>query len=269
MPGHGLLDGAPPLFKNPAMARPHPRLAGLVAAVLLLGTAAPAAADEAGQERPRIYKWVDRNGVAHYTTDPDRIPGPLRNRIQSLERGERTAAPAPATRPETPQATGPGPEPAATTAPRVAPVPAPEGLEPPAAAAREPAAAEPGTPAPEGAVPGPAPPSARPDDWVRRDAVPRVPSGAESWLESDADLTPAQEDALATEREALDARIAELEAEVRRDEDVLKDLISDPDTDADTPLFDRPAFLEISQRLPELQSQLDALRSQRERLERP
>ena len=30
---------------------------------------------------PRIYRWVDENGIAHYTTDPERIPKSLRRRF--------------------------------------------------------------------------------------------------------------------------------------------------------------------------------------------
>lgn len=69
------------------MHRPRPLLAMLrpatlpivlaAAAALALGAAAP----EAGAEPPVIYKWVDENGVAHYTTDRDRIPASIRDRV--------------------------------------------------------------------------------------------------------------------------------------------------------------------------------------------
>lgn len=36
------------------------------------------AADDAPP--PRIYRWVDENGIAHYTSDPERIPKSLRRR---------------------------------------------------------------------------------------------------------------------------------------------------------------------------------------------
>lgn len=44
---------------------------------------APASPAHGAEERegPRIYRWIDENGVAHYTTDRDRIPGALRGRI--------------------------------------------------------------------------------------------------------------------------------------------------------------------------------------------
>jgi hypothetical protein len=41
-----------------------------------------AATDES--PAPTIYKWIDEHGVAHYTTDRDRIPGELRNRVGKL-----------------------------------------------------------------------------------------------------------------------------------------------------------------------------------------
>lgn len=46
-----------------------------------------AAAAEEGRESggQRIYRWIDENGIAHYTTDPARIPAPLRERIGNPE----------------------------------------------------------------------------------------------------------------------------------------------------------------------------------------
>ncbi len=60
-----------------------------LAVVLLLGLAAgPAGAEaERASQTPRIYRWIDENGVTHYTTQLDRVPGALRTR----------AAPPPAT----------------------------------------------------------------------------------------------------------------------------------------------------------------------------
>jgi hypothetical protein len=53
-------------------------LPGLLLALL---SAAPVAAQAPGDEAPRIYRWVDANGVAHYTTDEERIPASLRRRF--------------------------------------------------------------------------------------------------------------------------------------------------------------------------------------------
>jgi hypothetical protein len=60
-------------------------------ALLALGAAASA---EDGTATPRIYRWIDENGVAHYTTSLERVPEELRD--QPLRR-EEIAAKAPAT----------------------------------------------------------------------------------------------------------------------------------------------------------------------------
>jgi hypothetical protein len=239
------------------MPSPPPRLAGLLALAATTLWLAPQSGAQT-TETTRVYKWVDENGIAHYTTDPDRIPDALRNRIESLDRGGRAEPEAPA------------PEPRAAELPPVEP---PAGIPTGAdEAAPAEAAAGAGEPAPESPAPAIAVPEPRTSpapsrvDWATRDVVPDAPSSA-ALLKGGVALTPEQKETLAAEREALDARIAELEAAIRRDENMLKDLISEPDLDADTPIFDRPEFLEISQRLPELQAELDALRSQRAQLE--
>ncbi len=71
------LDGAGPLSKNRAMPRTAARFALVTA--LLAALVTPARADEAPEVV--IYKWVDENGIAHYTTDRERIPASLRDRI--------------------------------------------------------------------------------------------------------------------------------------------------------------------------------------------
>lgn len=83
----------------------------LLLPALLLATlsVAPAAAQApAGEEAPRIYRWVDENGVAHYTTDEERIPPSLRRRFgvptRPIERAPLEAgAPAPAPAPVAPR----------------------------------------------------------------------------------------------------------------------------------------------------------------------
>jgi hypothetical protein len=51
----------------------------LALALAAFGLPCAAAATEADGP-PRIYRWVDENGIAHYTTDPSRIPRSLRQR---------------------------------------------------------------------------------------------------------------------------------------------------------------------------------------------
>ena len=59
--------------------RLRPALA--LAAALWAAGALAASAEEADSGGQRIYRWIDENGIAHYTTDPARIPAPLRDRI--------------------------------------------------------------------------------------------------------------------------------------------------------------------------------------------
>jgi hypothetical protein len=56
---------------------------------LLLALALPAFADEGDAAPPRIYRWIDENGVAHYTTNLERVPEELRD--QPLRREEVSA----------------------------------------------------------------------------------------------------------------------------------------------------------------------------------
>jgi len=82
------------------------RLPCLLALVLALAgfASAPAAADDAPARTP-IYKWVDANGIAHYTTDPDRIPAEVRGLADELrEREDARAADAPARATQSPAA---------------------------------------------------------------------------------------------------------------------------------------------------------------------
>jgi hypothetical protein len=64
---------------------PSRRLARMRSLFLALALAVPglaglAAADDAPAP-PRIYRWIDENGIAHYTTDPDQIPKSLLRRF--------------------------------------------------------------------------------------------------------------------------------------------------------------------------------------------
>ena len=62
-------------------------------ALAFLPISAPAFA-EASTGPPHIYRWIDETGVAHYTTDLERVPKTLRD--QPLRR-EELSAQAPAT----------------------------------------------------------------------------------------------------------------------------------------------------------------------------
>jgi hypothetical protein len=85
----------------------------LALALLALGSPGPARAEDDAAP-PRIYRWVDENGIAHYTTDPDRIPRSLRRRydlpaepLRNEPLDARAPASAPAVTPATP---GAGPD---------------------------------------------------------------------------------------------------------------------------------------------------------------
>jgi hypothetical protein len=70
----------------------------LLVVLALAGAAAPSLA--APDDAPRIYRWVDSDGIAHYTTDPERIPAALRGRLP-----EAAAAPATPRTPALPRTT--------------------------------------------------------------------------------------------------------------------------------------------------------------------
>lgn len=63
-------------------------LAVASALLLVVGMAPrPAAAQDAPEDTsPRIYRWIDENGIAHYTTERERIPAALRNRVGGVGR---------------------------------------------------------------------------------------------------------------------------------------------------------------------------------------
>ncbi len=250
----------------------------LVAATLAL----LAIATHAQAEPPAIYKWVDENGIAHYTTDRDKIPGAIRNRVES--RGAATPAKAPdvAAPPHredlmrdvvhTAPAAAAGGEPiAAPAAPAtdVAAIAAPGAAEPQAAGgAIRPEAAGEATPeleaeseaatAPEAetaAIAAPAPLSQDVRDELSAvSAPPPAPI---------IPLDPEQQAAV----DELDQQIEGIQSEIAKREETLAALISTTDEQRTTPLVDDPAFREISQRLPKLQADLQTLRERRNKIQ--
>jgi len=267
-----------------AFARALPSLAALLLA-LPLGCASGAGTSE---ETPTLYKWVDQNGVAHYTTDPERIPSNLRHRIRDLEdeprlasrpprdagaeasAGEDTAVRVPgASSPDAPRdaaeaerARASEPSSASSDAPSAAP-----GDEPTTAASEDGEAVtrpslreapEPATRgAPEIAARAPGGPGARRGDGAR--AAPENADGSEA------------EPMPRGRRAELDARIAALEAELDAKEERLKALISETQEPADgeaAPLYDNEELRSLARSFPQLQADLADLRAERRRLER-
>jgi len=202
----------------------------LALALLALGYLGPArAADDAAP--PRIYRWVDENGIAHYTTDPDRIPRSLRRRyglpaepLRNEPLDARAPAPAPAATPATP---GAGPDAWASQ----------EKTEPPAPPALPSAAPAPG-PGPEWNEGGPADVAAGPPG-----------------------------DGPGERLSQIELRIAELSASIAADEDALSGWIGDPAAGDAVTLGDKPEFREIAQRLPKRIQELEALQRERDALQ--
>lgn len=73
-------------------ARPSLPTASLIATIgVLVAVGTPTLAPPALAEAPVIYKWVDENGVAHYTTDRERIPASIRDRVTQAGDAKRGA----------------------------------------------------------------------------------------------------------------------------------------------------------------------------------
>lgn len=218
-------------------------------ALAALALAAPGAAEEESA-RPRIYKWVDENGIAHYTTDRSKIPSNLRGRIRDAESIRRS------------QVQGSAGE-GAVEAEAAAAAGAPREATAPNAATPS------GTSAP---VPPPVLPLYRAgdggrstDQWSVRDAPPEVPGQPDTGTGAEPAYDPERE---ARARE-VEARIVELEAELAKDEDRLKQLISEArmtDQGQPSPLYGVPELEELARRFPKLQADLSALRAERRRL---
>jgi hypothetical protein len=202
----------------------------LLLAVALAAASLPGRADGAGDATPpRIYRWIDENGIAHYTTDPERIPKSLRRRY---------GLPAEPLRNEVLDAHAP----------------APPGMHPPetgpdAWAAQEKSAAPP-PPVPDGNAPA-------------------GDANGQEWLEGKpTDIAAVGAPAGSAERLAeLELRIAELSAAIAADEDVLSAWIGDPSGGDAIALGEKPEFREIAKRLPLRIQELEALQTERDALQ--
>jgi hypothetical protein len=278
--------------------------AAALAIPLLCAGASHAAEDEPG--RPTIYKWVDENGIAHYTTDRKRVPKNLRNKIRNVDemRAEQ-AAPPPPPAPAPPASGVAGAIPPTPTAPSAG---APAGTSsatdtftgtPPTsgtsagttadttagtaagtatvAAGATAAGAASGTTSPAPYPPLTGPPT-RSDIYSVQDAGSEPEGG--SVREGDfrdgeeplVDGEPAPLDpAMLARRNELDQQIAGLEVELAKEELRLKQLISvAKEVDGQpAPLYGVPELEELARRFPELQGQIAALRAERRALEQP
>ena len=225
-------------------------------------------------EAPTIYKWVDENGIAHYTTDRNRIPSAIRDRVESV--AEKPSAKTPdvagqpnredllrdsvrttptAGAPATPVAmSAPAPSVETIAAPSAAPTPTPAATPSDSEANAE-AKAEAATEVETTEIASPAP--IEQDLRDESSAVSAPPPAAPIELEP-------KEQAAVTE---LDQQIEGVKAEIAQREETLAALISTADEQRTTPLVDDPAFREISQRLPKLQAELQTLRERRNKIQ--
>ncbi|RIK91062.1 MAG: hypothetical protein DCC71_25285 [Proteobacteria bacterium] len=236
-------------------------LGSAAATVLLLGALATAHA-----EQPTIYKWIDENGVAHYTTDRDRIPKAIRDRVERAAPREPEVAAEPHREDVMRDAIRTAPAPA--PAPRTAPVVREPVVEESVAEESAPIA----PPAPVAAVPT-TPEPAREVEPIEEFEDVAAPLESDVLPEPDPVSAPPPapvvplEPKQAAELAKLDGAIEELESEIAQREERLAALISTADEQRTTPLVDDPAFREISQKLPKLQSELQALRERRNKIQ--
>lgn len=271
----------------------------------LLGLAFVGRSLAADVSPPTIYKWVDENGIAHYTTNKKRIPRNLRNRIRSVdevkreqEKAERAAAPSAAaaasagTGAGTADAGSPDVESEALgdqtfregplgteAAPGAEPEP-PTPTFPPAGPAAT--AAAPVTPQ----LPPPSPPlsgtsvggpASGTDIYAVRDAgddrgttagLPDAAGGGDPLFEPEPSEGGSTDPNAAARVNEIDGLIAGLEAELAKDERRLKELISGArmEQGKPAPLYGVPELEELAHRFPKIQGEIAALRAERRTL---
>jgi len=217
-------------------------LAVAISAVPAIWTTAARAAEsdesEAGADEslaPEIFKWIDEHGVAHYTTDFNRIPGNLRNRAGRL---------------------GP-PDAALKRRPVDASAPARRTPSAPGVDEGEKWAAR------DRSFEGPS------DTWDEGD--PYADALVQELGEDDTFLSEAAQQERKQQLEELDGRIASIQTDIAASEEALKALVAIPVPEGGGPLAmaDDPAFREIAGRLPKLLADLRALEDERAQLEAP
>lgn len=266
------VDASSPLAKNVAamtapLARALRALTLAAACGIALGAQA-AAAEDAPIAAPTIYKWVDTNGIAHYTTELGRVPRSVRGSVRALGSGGASPGDGFAARdfsPEDPNATAgaPGAVPTPSASPTAGASPTDWDQGSAGAAAAAPTGARDGDAATPAAGDGDA-------AFAATDRPAELPSDA------DAPEAPTQTASAAVAAELtaadpgdLDARIAALEAEIASDEEALKDILAAPGP-ADPGLIAYDAsFREVAERLPKRLAELRTLQSERAQLDQP
>jgi hypothetical protein len=230
---------------------------------IALGAQAAVAEDAPAAAAPTIYKWVDTNGIAHYTTELGRVPRSVRGSVRALGNGGGPPSDGFAARDASPDA------PPDSAAPSAAPATAP-GTEQTdwdqgsagAAAAAAPAAAA--TPA-AGDAGDPFAETDRPAELPGDEgqaAAPPQTASAEPTAAVAAEVDPARAG-------DLDARIAALEAEIASDEEALKGFLAAPAPGDPGQIAYDPSFREVAERLPKRLAELRTLESERAQLDQP
>ena len=226
------------MLRRPAPASPV-LVRALCAALLAVGSyAMPASAQEetVAAETPTIYKWIDTNGIAHYTTDYGSIPRSLRSTARQLQASSSD-----------------------------------DGFESGAAASTPSGRSGRGTPARSGSEADRWAESDRPRTWEDGESDGTLwDDGDEIRPEPDPreeiEMSRAERDAM---RRDIDDRISELEADIEADERMLKLYVSAPAPDDPSELAFDPTFREVAQRLPSLLTELRSLEAERAELDRP
>jgi hypothetical protein len=249
---------------------------------------------------PTIYKWVDENGIAHYTIDRDRIPSEIRDRVESVATKNPDGSTQPAqedvmrdavrTKPMVGTPTEVlAPPTAAATAATAVPAPNPGGVAPvatEAAAIPIPATEAEVTEVEASEVEAVAVEQAPvPTEIVEEAPIEEAPAPEPTQVAAPAPLAqdvqdeasavsappPAPAAPIDPDEQAqlsqLDAKIEAVQSEIAQREETLASLISTADEERTTPLVDDPQFREISQTLPKLQADLQTLRERRNKIQ--
>jgi len=239
------VDSPAPLSENQAAMLSRPAclfapLALVLSVGLLLLAPGPARSQEEAAEvaTPTIYKWIDTNGIAHYTTDYGSIPRRLRSSARQLQASSSDdgfdSGDTPARSTGSPAGSRGSTTPRGSEADRWASSDRPRTWE---------GGTSDGTLWDDG-------------DEVRPEADPR----------EEAVMSRAERDRV---RQDIDERISELESDIEADERVLKLYVSSPAPEDPSELAFDSTFREVAQRLPSLLSELRTLEAERAELERP
>jgi hypothetical protein len=201
------------------------------------GAAEPDESETADDESPAptIYKWIDENGVAHYTTDLKKVPREVRNLVGKL------GPPAAAMR-RTPVA------PSAPVSPAPPPTVYHEGEQ---WAVRDRSFERPR------------------DAWDEGDPYGSLPVPEPG--EGEVFVSEAEQEQRKQRLEDLDEQIASLQTDIAASEEALKALLVVPVEEGGGPLAmaDDPTFREVADRLPKLLTDLRTLEDERAQLRAP